>query len=160
MLAFDLIRSGRSVASGQVANDLVVGRGGMARLIDFRLRVEAKELGRVRADGVIVATPIGSTAYAVAAGGALLSPELDVMQVCPICPFQSKMRPVVLPSRLELDIELEAETPEGYLTIDGQWGCGLKPGDLVQVREAASRLWFLETQPGAYVEKLQAKGYL
>jgi NAD+ kinase len=160
VLKYHVLRDERLLDQGRVVNDLVVGRGGMARLIRLRMWYDQVELANLRADGLIVSTPIGSTAYAVAAGGPLISPELEVLEVSPVCPFLSAMRPLVLPSKGTLRLQVESPTTEVFLTLDGQSGYPLQPGDLVEVSEGEQRLYFVQPRQSDYIRKLKVKGYL
>ncbi len=160
LLEYQVLRQDELLEQGTVVNDLVVSRGGMARLASLRVSYSQKEISVFRADGLIISTPTGSTAYAVAAGGSLLSPELEVLQVCPICPFLSGFKPVVLPSRESLEVEILGHSPDMFLTQDGQSGLPLEAGDLVRISQSSQRLYFAQPLDSSYVEKLKLKGYL
>jgi len=153
-------RDGEPIAQGRVVNDLVVGRSGLARLIGLRIWCGEEELGRLRADGMIVSTPIGSTAYAVAAGGALIGPDLRAMELCPVNPFMSRFRPLILASDNTVTIEVDHESRDVLLTLDGQSGSRLQGGDRVVIREAERPLRFLQPSGSNYIRKLRKKGYL
>ena len=160
MLHFETFRDQELLSSGRVVNDLVVGRGGMARLIGLTLQHEGQLIGSFRADGLVVSTPMGSSAYAVAAGGALVHPELEVFEICPVCPFMSNVKPMIVPSSWEISIRLEHTFKEAFLTQDGQSGWKLLPGDLVRIREAAERLFFVQPECMTYFTRLRDKGYM
>ncbi len=160
MLHYDLHREGRLVESGRVVNDLLVGRGETARLIKLHLWTEGGDMGTVRADGLIVSTPIGSTAYAVAAGGALINHELEVLEICAVCPFMSGFKPLIFPSRSKVWIQVEPSSSDVYLTLDGQSGTRLMAGDRIAIRESAVRLQFVQNNKESYIKKLRLKGYL
>jgi NAD+ kinase len=160
LLAYTLERSGQEPVSGLIVNDLVVSRSGMARLVGMRLAYAGEELADFRADGLIVATPMGSTAYAVAAGGPLISPELEVMEICPICPFLSRMKPMVVPSSGEATIHIDHPTQETFLTLDGQTGVPLQEGDVISITQAREQLRFVIPSQNSFVCKLKRKGYM
>jgi len=160
MLHFEAYRDRERLNSGRVVNDLVVGRGGMARLIGLTLRHEDQLIGSFRSDGLVVSTPMGSSAYAVAAGGALIHPELEVFEICPVCPFMSNVKPMIVPSSWEISIKLDHTFKEAYLTQDGQSGWKLMPGDLVRIREAKERLVFVQPECMTYFTRLRDKGYM
>ncbi len=160
ILQYGVQREGRTMERGKVVNDLVVGRSGLARLVDLRMWCNAEELGRIRADGVILSTPIGSTAYAVAAGGSLVSPDLRAMELCPVSPFMSRFRPLILGSENTVTIEVDGPTDEALLTLDGQAGNRLEAGDRVLVSEAERQLRFVQPTGSSYIRKLRSKGYL
>lgn len=160
MLHFELQRKGQLLESGRVVNDLLVGRGQTARLIKLHLWTEGGDMGTVRADGLIVSTPIGSTAYAVAAGGSLIHPELEVMEICAVCPFMNGLKPLILPSKSCLSLQVEPSSSEVYLTLDGQSGTRLMADDLISIRESEVRLHFVQIHQDSYINKLRIKGYL
>jgi NAD+ kinase len=160
VLRYHVLRGERLLDQGRVINDIVVGRGGMARLVRLRMWYDQVELANLRADGLIVSTPIGSTAYAVAAGGPLISPELEVMEISPVCPFLNAMRPLVMPSSGSFRMQVESPTTDVFLTLDGQSGYPLQPGDAVEVSEDEQRLHFVQPRQSAYIRKLKLKGYL
>ena len=111
LLGYDLWREETIIEQGRFVNDLVVGRSGLARLVRLSLWQGSTFISTFRADGLIVATPVGSTAYAAAAGGALISPELEVMEICPVCPFMSDFMPLIVPSQEEITIRVESSSP-------------------------------------------------
>lgn len=117
-------------------NDAVLHKGGLVRMVPVRLWVDDEEVGLYRADGVIVGTPTGSTAYSLSAGGPILDPRQDAIVVTPICPHTMAVRPLVLPPGSEITVEVGSASEEIILTIDGQTGSTLKPGDRVTVRKA------------------------
>jgi len=160
MLQYQVKRQGNFLNQGKVVNELVLGRGGRARLITLSLYFQGKEFGTFRADGIIVSTPVGATAYAYASGGPLISPELEVMEICPICPFLSKIRPMVLPSSGKIEIKIEPPGTDLYLTLDGQSSFCLSPGDSIEIQEARERLYFLKPESDNYLQKLKRKGYI
>ena len=160
MLQFETFRDNVLLNTGRVVNDLVVGRGGMARLIGLTLMHEGQLIGSFRADGLVVSTPLGSSAYAVAAGGSLIHPELDVFEICPVCPFMSNVKPMIVPSSWEISIKLEQTFKEAFLTQDGQSGWQLLPGDLIRIREAGEKLVFIQPECMTYFTRLRDKGYM
>lgn len=160
VLSYFLERDGEIIRSGKVINDLVVGRSGLARLIGMTLWYGSEELGELRADGMIISTPIGTTAYAAAAGGALLTPDLRAMEVCPVSPFLSRFPPLILGSDQTLTIEVAQNSSKAILTLDGQVGFGMQGGDRVHVKEADIPLYFVRLPSGSYIQKLRSRGYL
>jgi len=160
VLNYKLIRDGEVHQKGSFINDLVVGRGSLARLVDLSLWTGEEPITELRADGLIVATPLGSTAYSVAAGGPLISPELDVLELCPVCPFLKDMRPVVLPSSSVITIRVETPYQGGFLTLDGQTGMELKSGDWIVIEKSSKQLQLIQLVKSSYVQKLKSKGYI
>jgi len=159
VLGYELWRNGSCIQEGRFVNDLVVGRSGLARLIRLSLWYEEELMSRLRADGIIVSTPVGSTAYVAAAGGALISPELEVMEICPVCPFMSDFRPLILPSRERISIRMDSSTPESFVTLDGQSGWPLQEGDVMSIQASQSRFRLIEPEQFSFVDHLQRAGY-
>jgi NAD+ kinase len=114
--------------------------------MDMRLRVGEQDAGPLKADGVIVATPTGSTAYALSAGGPILHPSLEALVIAPICPHTLTLRPSVVPASSPITITLE-DAEDAHLTLDGQIGFRVLPGDQVSLRQAPGRITLLQ-QPG------------
>ena len=127
-------------------NDAVVAKGALARIMDMRLRVGDQDAGPIKADGLIVATPTGSTAYALSAGGPILHPSLEAFVIAPICPHTLTLRPSVVPADRPIRISIQ-EAEDAHLTLDGQVGHRLLPGDQVHLRQAEARITLLQ-QPG------------
>ena len=128
-------------------NDVVIGKGGLARVIQMEAFVDDKYLTSYMADGIIMATPTGSTAYSLSAQGPIISPETDVFLLNPICPHTLTNRPIIIDGKRSVRIKM-LTTPEGTcLTVDGQIGLPLKEGDEVIVRKGSNKLHLL-TAPG------------
>jgi NAD+ kinase len=147
MLELAVERRGKRIGLGCCLNDAVISAMGIAKLIRLRVEsavppfpggeAEALRLGEYRSDGLIVATPTGSTAYSVASGGPILEPEMKAVIINPICPFALSNRPVVLSPRETVIVTVEKEQRSGVLlTIDGQVTEPLEPGDRIYIREA------------------------
>lgn len=146
MLEVELWRQGFPLARQAVLNDAVVAKGALARIMDMRLRVDDQDAGPMKADGLIVATPTGSTAYALSAGGPILHPSLEAFVIAPICPHTLTLRPFVVPAARTITITL-VDAEDAHLTLDGQVGHHLLPGDQVRLSQAANRITLLQ-QPG------------
>ena len=146
MLDVELWRGDRMLARHTVLNDAVVAKGALARIMDMRLRVGDQDAGPIKADGLIVATPTGSTAYALSAGGPILHPSLEAFVIAPICPHTLTLRPSVVPADRPIRISIQ-EAEDAHLTLDGQVGHRLLPGDQVHLRSAEARITLLQ-QPG------------
>ena len=160
LLSYTVKRGGRAVHSGFAVNELTVGRGALARLVRLSLFAGGEHISSLRADGIIVSTPSGSTAYCVSAGGPILHHELSAYCVTPVCPFLNDFRPLVLPSDVGLSIRVEESTGEVCLTEDGQAAYPLVPGDLVEVGRASRELLVAETGAVSYFRTLKDKGFL
>jgi NAD+ kinase len=146
MLEAELWRGDELLARHTVLNDAVVAKGALARIMDMHLRVGAQDAGPIKADGLIVATPTGSTAYALSAGGPILHPSLEAFVIAPICPHTLTLRPSVVPADRPISITLE-EAEDAHLTLDGQVGLKLLPGDQVRLRQAEAKITLLQ-RPG------------
>lgn len=159
-LVFDVERGGRILRQGFAVNDLVVSRVVLARLIRLSLFFGEEQIAQLRADGVIVATPTGSTAYGVSAGGPIVHPGMSAFCITPICPFLNGFRPLVLPAVREFRILVEEARGEVNLTEDGQRAFELLLGDVVVVRRAPHDLCVVGGGDRAYFRKLRGKGFL
>ena len=138
-------------------NDAVLHKGGLVRMVPIRVWVDEEEIGLYRADGVIVATPTGSTAYSLSAGGPILDPRQDAIIVTPICPHTMAVRPLVLPPGSEITVEVSGPSEEIILTIDGQVGATLKPGDRVTCRKASQPVRLVRMPGQSFFSLLRRK---
>jgi len=138
-LACRLHRDGEIVLEDEVLNDVVINRGALARIADHEVSLDGQFMTTFKSDGVILATPTGSTAYALAAGGPILHPALECAVVAPICPHALTQRPFVVPGDQVVNVVLRSETADVYLTLDGQTGHALQQGDRLEVWRSASR---------------------
>lgn len=132
-LKWELLRSGAAIATGIVINDLVLSRGSLARLINAGVAVNGHSLGVLRCDGLIVASPLGSTGYNMSAGGPVLPGSMNAMVLTPVCPFMSNPAPLVFGADAILEIKPKLETADCFLTLDGQDGLELLKGDSIRV---------------------------
>ena len=146
MLACDLIREGEVLHSYSALNDIVVNKSAIARLVGFDLSIDDRQAFAYKADGVIVATPTGSTAYSLAAGGPVLMPTVGAFQVTPVCPHSLTHRPLVVPETATISIEVRSNGEAAFLTIDGQVGQPLKDGDHVVCRKASHAVRLMQMQ--------------
>ena len=121
-------------------NDAVISRGALSRLIQLETRIDGALLTQYSADGLIISTPTGSTAYSLSAGGPLLAPDSGVFVVTPICPHTLSNRSVIVADGACIDVRIGGGHAEIFLTVDGQRGIPLTPGDTVRVRRAPERL--------------------
>jgi NAD+ kinase len=139
LLNVELIREGNPAAQYLALNDAVINKGTLARIIDLEVSVNSQPVLFSRADGLIISTPTGSTAYSLAAGGPILYPTLDAFIIAPICPHTLTNRPLVIPDRDEVEIRLHRGT-DVMLTVDGQVGMPLVQQDCLKICRAQSTL--------------------
>ncbi len=139
-LAVKFSRGGAAPITRFALNDTVVHQGAMARLIEIEAYVDGDFIADYRADGLIVATPTGSTAYNMAAGGPIVVPAMEAMTLTPICAHSLTHRPLVIGARGTLRLSLGSDARGVILTVDAQWAHSFLPGDLVEVTAAAEPL--------------------
>lgn len=147
----------KCVFSSQALNDAVVQKGTEDKLIDIDFAVNDEEVMRLRADGLIISTPTGSTAYSLAAGGSIVHPSLSVVLVTPICPHSLTSRPLVLSLDAILSVAIPAHDGKVFLSIDGQVTVPLNAGDRVRVSRASNVVRFAQSSAKSYFEILRQK---
>jgi NAD+ kinase len=138
-------------------NDAVLHKGGFARVIRMAVHADSQEVGTYRADGIILSTPTGSTAYSLSAGGPIVSPSIDCIIATPICPHTLAVRPFVLPATEKITVEVLSPSEELVLTIDGQEGAQLAPGDRLVVERAPISLHLVRLPGQTFFETLRRK---
>jgi NAD+ kinase len=139
LLSVEVVRKGNAIAQYLALNDAVINKGALARIIDLEVTVNSQQVLLTRADGLIISTPTGSTAYSLAAGGPILYPTLDAFIITPICPHALANRPVVIPDRDAIGVCLR-HGADVMLTVDGQVGMPLQQQDCLIARRAQSTL--------------------
>ncbi|HEB11769.1 MAG TPA: NAD(+)/NADH kinase [Spirochaetales bacterium] len=158
MFNANVTREGSIIASFRGLNDAVIRSSSVSRIIRLRVFLSKTYIGRYRADGVILATPTGSTAYSMAAGGPILHPEMDAFILNPICPFTLSNRAIIIPGDESLEIEIEREQRAGImLTIDGQDVFQLTPGDRVAVKKSSKCCLIIRSNKRNFYEVLRTK---
>ena len=152
-------RAGRVVAARLALNDIVVTRGPLSRMIEIDVTVNREFVCHVKADGLILATATGSTAYNLSAGGPIVSPSLDAFVLTPIAPHALTNRPIVLPADAEVSLrpEIDPEPNDIVVTFDGQQGIPLQRDDVIIVGRAARRLQLLRTSTRTHFDMLREK---
>jgi NAD+ kinase len=151
------VRRGAGTAGHFLAlNDVVIMKAAMSRIIDLQVSVDGAPATAYRADGLIIATPTGSTAYSLSAGGPILFPTMDAMVLTPICSHTLTNRPIVLPGTQRIEVTL-ITNQEVMLTVDGQVGFALRESDGVEVERAASRIRLVRFPDKHYFSVLRAK---
>src|SRR6202163_988794 len=157
MLAVELHRGGEVLERQVVANEAVIHKGELARMIDLKLTIDSDFVCRYRADGLIVATPTGSTAYSLSAGGPIVHPSVESWVITPICPHTLTDRPVVIRDSSLVEIKLSGNTEAVFLTLDGQKGIPLQATDRVRISRAQQLLKLIQTPNKSYFEILRNK---
>jgi NAD+ kinase len=156
LLQVEVTRGGILLSRYLALNDAVINKGAISRIIDLEVTVNAQLVIVTRADGLIVSTPTGSTAYSLSAGGPILFPTLGAFIVTPICPHTLTNRPVVVPDRAEVGICL-LRGNDVMLTVDGQVGMTLDPGDRLAVRKAESSVRLVQPAGSTFFALLREK---
>ncbi len=150
-------RQGEAIAEYVVLNDAVVTKGALARIVDLEVFTEREYVTAYRADGLIIGTPTGSTAYTLSAGGPILFPSMRAIILVPICPHTLTNRPLVLPEDVQVQVILESQNEDVYLTLDGQVGFPLQYRDKVEVRRADREITLIVSPNKSYYEILRSK---
>lgn len=141
----------------QALNDAVVHKGGLARLLRVRVWVDGDEVGQYSADGIIVSTATGSTAYSLSAGGPILHPQLDAIVATPICPHTLAIRPLVVSADATIEIEVLSGQDGTLVTVDGQAGGELRSGDRVSIGRSPTNIRLLRMPDGNFFSVLRHK---
>lgn len=157
MLKVDLERDGQVINTQRVLNEAVINKGALARMIDLELRIDQDFVCRYRADGLIVATPTGSTAYSLSAGGPIVHPAVESFVITPICPHTLSDRPVVVRDSACIEMKLLANPESVFLTLDGQKGIVLQATDFVRIFRAHEMLRLIQPLRKSYFEILRNK---
>lgn len=157
LLDVQVQRKGTIVFESRAVNDVVVQKGARSRLPELDLSVNGNDVARIRADGIILATPTGSTAYSLAAGGSIAHPSLSVILVTPICPHSLTNRPLILPGSAQVEVEIPKVEDEVIVTVDGQVSETLLSGDIVKVSQAGQTVKFVVSQEKSYFDILRTK---
>lgn len=161
LLSAEVFRRDQRVAQFNAINDVVITKDALARIFSIDWFVNRTFAATIRGDGVIVATPSGSTAYSLAAGGSIVHPEVDAILVTPICPHSLTTRPLVLPGMSEISLQTwyegQANRKEIHLTIDGQEGALLEAGDTVVVTTSKHSVQFVKSTSKSYFDVLGTK---
>ena len=157
MLHGEVQRDGKTVASYEALNDIVIGKTQIARMIDLETYVDGQFVSTFKADGLIVATPTGSTAYSLSAGGPILFPAVAALCITPVCPHMLTNRPVLVPDTSVIEIICRAPRKEAYLTIDGQVGEPLLENDKVVCRSSQHQVHLIRPPNMFFFDVLRQK---
>ena len=157
MLDAEVVRGGTVIRRQIALNDAVLNKAALARIMDLELRVDGEYVTSYKADGLILSTPTGSTAYSLAAGGPIVYPIVEAFVMTPICPHTLTNRPLVIPDSAKIEIDFKAEGDAVFLTLDGQVGIELARGDHIVVRKAREKLYLVRPARKTYYEILRTK---
>jgi NAD+ kinase len=157
MLHSEVLRHGDRIAEHTILNDVVITKGALARIIDLETYIDHNYVTTYKADGLILSTPTGSTAYNLSAGGPILHPSLDCIIMTPICPHTLTNRPLVIPGESMVEVSLISESEDVFLTLDGQVGMSLRKGDIVQVKKSPHKTKLLVPCERDYYQILREK---
>lgn len=159
LLNASLWRNEIKIQSFNVLNDIVINKGALARIVDLSVRVNDQPMTSYRADGLIIATPTGSTAYSLSAGGPIIHPSMQALVLSPICPFALTNRPIVIPdtSKIKVQLAKRHEDEDVRITLDGQMGCDMKSGDILEAEKAQVSVKLVQAPGKNYYQTLRKK---
>ena len=157
MLHCELLRGGKVLGTYEALNDVVASKSTIARMADFDVSVDKKFVSNYKADGVIIATPTGSTAYSLAAGGPIVVPGVDAIILTPVSPHALTNRPLVLPGGSEIQIVVKNTQEGAFLTVDGQTGVELQGGDRILCRKSKHQVRLFRMTERTFFDVLRAK---
>jgi NAD+ kinase len=157
MLAVELRRGEEPPKTSRVLNDVVINKSALARIIEIETYFDRYYVSSFRADGLIVSTPTGSTAYNLSAGGPVIFPSMNAVVITPICPFTLSNRPIVVPDNAEIELLLKTDNEEVALTLDGQVGFEMKVGDRVVIRKSRTTFNIIQPSNRNYFDVLRDK---
>lgn len=152
-----LMRDGAEVARSRALNEVVVGKSALARIIEIEIRINDQFVNSFRADGLLVSTPTGSTAYNLSAGGPIIYPSMSTIVITPICPHTLSNRPLVVPDAARIELELKGAVEEVALTVDGQVGFTLRAGDKVLINKSRAAFPLVLSPNRNYFDVLRNK---
>lgn len=158
MLETKVLRKGKVVCRFEVLNDVVINKVTLARIIDLDVAINEEFLTTFKADGLIISTPTGSTAYNLSAGGPILYPTMETFILTPICPFTLTNRPIIIPDTSVIQIKMKNESEEAVvLTFDGQVGFDLYYNDKVIIRKSENKIMLFRPPDHSYFNILRTK---
>jgi NAD+ kinase len=157
MLYCQLVRSGKCVAEYTALNDVVAGKGTISRMADFDMFLNGVFITNYKADGLILSTPTGSTAYSLSSGGPILVPNVDAFVITPVSPHSLTYRPLVVHDSAQFEILVKTAPDESYLTVDGQVGTPLRSGDRVICKKSSDHVALLRLKHKSFFDVLRTK---
>jgi NAD+ kinase len=157
MLDVKLLRGDQEVTRNRVLNDVVINKSALARIIEIEAKLNQQFVNSFRADGLIVSTPTGSTAYNLSAGGPVIFPSMNAVVITPICPFTLSNRPIVVPDDAAIELLLKTEQEDVALTLDGQVGFELQVDDRITIRKSKTIFNLVQPANRNYFDVLRDK---
>jgi NAD+ kinase len=157
MLGVELVRGAEPVTQYRVLNDVVINKSALARIIEIEAHLNHQFVNSFRADGLIVSTPTGSTAYNLSAGGPVIYPSMNAVVLTPICPFTLSNRPIVVPDESIIELRLITQNEDVALTLDGQVGFPLNPEDRVVIKKSNTTFNLVQPMNRNYFDVLRDK---
>ncbi|MBI3812975.1 MAG: NAD(+)/NADH kinase [Nitrospinae bacterium] len=157
MLDAIIYREGKTAAHYCAFNDVVINRGALARIVDLEIKINGMYVTTYRSDGLIIATPTGSTAYSLAAGGPIVYPTMNALILSPICPHTLTNRPIVIPDDVKIEINLVTPNEDVLATMDGQVGYSLNYRDTIEIKKARNTIKLIQSPGKNYYEVLRKK---
>jgi NAD+ kinase len=157
MMCAEHIRGGKTLRMWNALNDVVIAKGTIARMGDYSVEIDNQLVATFRADGVIVSTPTGSTAYNLAANGPIVMPTVNALLVTPICPHLLTIRPIVTPGESTVSVHVVGVPNEIYLTVDGQEAVPLQLDDYVHCQRSEVSVRLLRSRPNGLFSVLRSK---
>ncbi len=152
-----VFRGGSQLQSHRALNEIVVTKGHLSRLIKMEVRVGEEDVTHFAADGLIVATPTGSTAHSMSAGGPIVHPALSALVLTPICPHSLSFRPLLIPMEKEISVHIKSEHEDIMLTYDGQQGIPLLSGDEIKIKRSSKAVYLMLSEKNSYFDILRRK---
>ncbi|MDC0205844.1 NAD(+)/NADH kinase [Nitrospinae bacterium] len=159
LLNASVLRNGKNIEDFNVLNDIVINKGALARILNLKVFVDDQYMTSYRADGLIIASPTGSTAYSLSAGGPIIHPSMHALVLSPICPFALTNRPIVVPDSSVIRVQLTTRNADEdvRITLDGQTGYSIKSGDILEAKKADIPVKLIQAPGKNYYQLLRKK---
>ena len=157
VISGSVLSQGNRRMLGHAINDVVIGKGGLSRMLSLSMRIDDTMINDYKADGVIVSTATGSTAYSLSAGGPIVNPSVPALLITPICPHTLDARPMIIPDDEEVQIYIAAVHQDIQMTFDGQESFQLLPGDVVYIRKGKNPARIIKFGDKNYYDTLKSK---
>ena len=157
MLRTNILRHGETVAQGVVLNDVVIGKGTLAHMIELKIAIQGRFVTNLRGDGLIVSSPTGSTAYSLSAGGPIIDPAVQSLILTSISPHTLTHRPLIVPGNVKIDVTLTSKDDGAMATLDGQMGVAITQGDTIMIQTSEHRTRLIRFPESNYYDVLRQK---